>query len=122
MKFVIDIQPVTKKNHPIITRSGGYPKLLPSKQYTQYLKDCAVFIPKGEPIRTPVNVKAVFYMQTRRRCDLVNLLQALDDILVHYGVIEDDNYKIVASHDGSRVCYDKEHPRTEVEIKEAHNV
>ena len=48
--------------------------------------------------------------------DLVNLEEALCDLLVAYGVIEDDNCRIVASMDGSRVSYDKDNPRTEVEI------
>jgi hypothetical protein len=37
---------------------------------------------------------------------------------VKYGVIEDDNSNVVVSVDGSRVLYDKENPRTEVEITE----
>ena len=48
--------------------------------------------------------------------DLVGLEQATDDILVHYGVIEDDNSRIVAGHDGSRVRYDKDNPRVEITI------
>jgi len=55
-------------------------------------------------------------MPTRRKCDLSNMLEALDDVLVKYGLLEDDNYTIVESHDGSRVLYDKENPRTEVYI------
>ena len=47
---------------------------------------------------------------------MTNLQQGLNDILVKYGVIEDDNNRIVASMDGSRVKYDKDNPRTEVEI------
>lgn len=65
-----------------------------------------------------VNIKAVFYMPTRRRVDLVNLQEALLDVLVKYRVIEDDNSKIVYSMNGSYVDYDKENPRTEVEIWE----
>lgn len=64
----------------------------------------------------PVNIKMLFYMETRRRVDLSNLLEAADDVLVDAGVIADDNSGIVAAHDGSRVLYDKEHPRTEVTI------
>ena len=64
----------------------------------------------------PVNVKCVFYMPTRRRVDLTNLLEAVDDVLVRSGVLADDHSGIVVSHDGSRVLYDKENPRTEVEI------
>lgn len=37
-------------------------------------------------------------------------------MLVHHKVISDDNSGIVCSHDGSRVYYDKENPRTEIEI------
>ena len=55
-------------------------------------------------------------MPTRHQVDLTNLQAAIDDILVHYKVIKDDNYSIIVSHDGSRVFYDKEHPRTEVYI------
>ena len=55
-------------------------------------------------------------MDAKRAVDLPNLLNATDDILVHYGVIEDDNCRIIVSHDGSRVYYDKEKPRTVIEI------
>jgi Holliday junction resolvase RusA-like endonuclease len=56
-------------------------------------------------------------MPTKRKCDLTNLLQALDDIMVKGGLLEDDNYTIIAGHDGSRVLYDKHEPRTEVVIE-----
>ena len=57
-------------------------------------------------------------MATRRRVDLTNLLEAIDDTLVHWGILEDDHSGIVVSHDGSRVLYDKDRPRVEVEIEE----
>ena len=91
--------------------------VIPSKQYRQYEKDCAVFMPKVETIHEPVNVKAVYYMPTRRRVDLCNLHEALCDVLVHYGIVEDDNSKIIATMDGSCVRYDKLNPRTEVTIE-----
>ena len=74
------------------------------------------FLPKIDCITEKVNVKATFYMPTRRRVDLTNLLESIDDVLVKGRVIEDDNSNILFSHDGSRVFYDKENPRTEVEI------
>ena len=122
MKITIPIQPITKKNHSqiITNKKTGRPFLIPSKQYLQYEKDCGIFIkiPK-EPINTPINMKCEYYMQTRRRVDLVNLLEATCDMLVKYKVIEDDNNKIVVSHDGSRVFYDKENPRVEITIMKA---
>ena len=63
-------------------------------------------------------MKCVYYMPTRHRVDLVNLLEATCDILVEAGIIEDDNYKIIASHDGSRVKYDKGNPRVEITLTE----
>ena len=57
-------------------------------------------------------------MPTRHRVDLVNLLEATCDILVAGHVIADDNSKIIVSHDGSRVLYDKVNPRAEIFLEE----
>ena len=92
--------------------------IIPSKQYREYEKIVSVFLPMCEPIETPVNVKALYYMPTRRRVDLCNLHAALHDILVKHQVLKDDNSKIIVSTDGSRVYYDKENPRTTVIITE----
>ena len=117
MKIIIPIAPITKKNHQQIIKAGGRRMVIPSNQYKQYEADCMPFIrPIG--IDYPVNVKALYFMPTRRRVDLVNLHEALCDVLVKYGVIKDDNSKIVASMDGSRVLYDKQNPRTEVYIEQ----
>lgn len=118
IEFTIDLPPITKKNHSQIVMVGKYPKLIPSKQFREYQDNCQWFMPKVDTIETPINLKALFYMPTHRRVDLVNLLAALCDILVHYGVIADDNSKIIVSMDESRVLYDKENPRTEVTITE----
>lgn len=69
-----------------------------------------------QKIGVKVNLKGTFYMPTKRRVDLVNLLEALQDILVLAGVLVDDNSEIVVSTDGSRVLLDRENPRTEIEI------
>ena len=113
----IPLPPVTKKNHGRLVMAGGKPKLLPSAPFERYQSAAGWFLrPLG--IDRPVNLCCRFYMATRRKVDLVGLLQAVDDVLVHYGVIRDDNSRIVAGHDGSRVLYDKERPRTEIEIVE----
>lgn len=120
IRFTIPLTPISKKNSQqiLINRATGRPFIMPSKQYKQYEKDAMNFIPKGmEAIDYPVNVRCVFYMPTRRKVDLTNLLEAIDDIMVRAGVLQDDHSGIVVAHDGSRVLYDKEHPRTEVEIE-----
>lgn len=117
MKITIPIAPRTKKNSMQIIRVRNRQVIIPSKLYKEYEAKCEWYLPPlEEPINYPVNVMCLYYMPTRRRVDLNNLLEATTDVLVKYGVIEDDNYHIVASHDGSRVFYDKENPRTEIII------
>lgn len=94
--------------------------IIQGKRYREYEKECGWFIQgKGEKINEPVTVKCLFYMPTKRRVDLTNLLNAILDILVKYEVIADDNSNIVYSVDGSRVLYDKENPRCEITIDRA---
>ena len=91
--------------------------VIPSAKYKKFEKDCKDWLPKmDEPINDPVNVACLYYMPTRRRVDLVNLQEATLDILVKYGILEDDNSNIVVSMDGSRVLYDKDNPRSEIII------
>lgn len=118
MQITIPIPPRTKKNSQRIVLIKGRPVPLPSKEYAAYEKACGAFIrrPK-EPIAYPVTVAVKYYMPTRRRVDGVNLLEATLDILVRYGVLADDNRNIVYSVDGTRVYYDKEHPRAEITIE-----
>lgn len=121
IKFTLYGNPVTKKNSQriLMTRTGR-PFIMPSKQYEQYRRDCLRQITGDakKRIEKRVNVKYLFYMGTRRKVDLTNLEEALDDILVDAGVLADDNSRIVAAHDGSRVLYSKENPRVEIEIEE----
>lgn len=120
IKFTIPIQPISKKNSQQILRNRqtGKPFVAPSLQFKQYEASAAWYLPKvKEPINYPVNVKCLFYMGTKRKCDLTNMLEAIDDIMVKYGIVADDNYTIIVAHDGSRVLYDKEQPRTEVYIE-----
>lgn len=117
MKIIIPIAPRTKKNSQQIVWRGGRPIIIPSAAYKMYEREARAFLtPVASPIDYPVNVKCLYYMPTRRRVDLSNLLNSTLDILVHYGVLLDDNRNIVYSVDGSRVLYDKASPRTEIEI------
>lgn len=120
IQITIPGNPITKKNSQRIIRLGnGRTLIKPSEKFEEYQEAAGWYIhQKLFLIDTPVNVKCLYYMKTRRRVDLVNLLEATCDILVHYGVLADDNSNIVASHDGSRVEYDKENPRVEIEISE----
>ena len=120
MTFAIPFPPVTKKNHQQIRRNRktGKPFIAQSEQYIAYENACLLAI-QGRyrvNIAYPINIAALFYMPTERNVDLVNLLEALQDVLVRAGVLKDDNSKIVSSTDGSRVLLDRKNPRTEVTI------
>ena len=130
--FTIPFAPVTKKNsQQIITKATTTydvingkvvpiekykPIPLPSKPFLTYQENSGWYIPhRGDMIDIPLQIKYLFYVK-KEQVDLTNLEEAMDDILVHYHVIKDDNISIVASHDGSRAFVDKENPRTEVYI------
>ena len=121
-KFTLPIKPVSKKNHGQIVMRGKYPKLLPSKQYLQFEKDCLPYLYRVKQqvgvVDYPVNIQCIFYVDARRKVDLSNLLNAVDDAMVESGLILDDNRDIIAGHDGSRVYHDKDNPRIELEITE----
>lgn len=134
MKFCYTIHgaPRTKKNSQQILGFGRICPVCkkrekqfigPSTAYKRYEKAALkqLCLPVGRddlgaplPVSTPVNMKCIYYMDTRRKVDLCNLLEATCDIFVAAGILADDNSGIVIGHDGSRVRYDKENPRVEV--------
>lgn len=119
LEYTLNRNPVTKKNSQQIIQVKGRPMIIPSKKYKEFERlalDDIQYL--GEPIDYPVNVACLYYMETKRRVDLVNLEEATLDVLVHCGVLKDDNSNIVVSMDGSRVLYDKYNPRTEIYISE----
>lgn len=120
MEITIRGDPRTKKNSMKPVYAGGRFRLVPSPAYTAY-RNIALMQITGRyrhQISTPVNVQCVYYMATKHKVDLLNLMGATCDILVDAGVLLDDNSRIVVSHDGSRVLYDKDNPRVEITITE----
>lgn len=127
MKITILVEPRTKKNSSqiIYNQTTRRRMIIPSKLYLKYLKETKAFFEMYRltfpriidiPIDYPVNIKAIYYVKTQHRHDLPNLNAALHDALVACKVIKDDDSTIIESTDGSRVKYDKDMPRTEVEI------
>ena len=122
IRYTIPLSPVTKKNHGAICRTrDGRPFLRPSAAFLRYQAQAGAYLyPRPiAPLTGPCTVKCLFYMGTRRRVDIGNLISAAHDLLVHYKILEDDNSGVIQSVDGTRVLYDKENPRTEIIITEA---
>lgn len=126
IKIVIFGNPATKKNSMQICKNKytGKTYLIQSKTYRTYekefLKQMNIFYHTNNktPIIThAINLKCIYYMQTKRKVDLVNLLNATCDCLVKSKIIQDDNIEIIQSVDGSRVEYDAKNPRVEIYIE-----
>ena len=109
----------SKKNSQqiVINPKTKRPIVIQSKLYKQFEKDCGLFLNRYKlNIDYPINLKCTFIVPDKRKRDIVNLLNAIQDILVKYKVLKDDNYNIVASLDGSSMQIDRENPRCVIEI------
>lgn len=114
MHITIPLAARTKKNSSRIVRG----RLISSKAYMEFREAAAWYIKRPKaPIDYPVTVRCIFWMDTHRRVDKLNLEAGIHDLLVECGVLADDNRDIVASTDGTRVYYDKAHPRVEIDIE-----
>lgn len=96
------------------------PMIIQSKLYRRFEKDCGLILNRyrGMHIMTPINLKCTFYVPDRRKRDITNLTNAIQDILVKYDILQDDNYNIVAGLDGTRIIFEKGREETIIEIEE----
>lgn len=122
MKIEIPLLARSKKNSQRIiwNNKTKKPMIIQSKEYLNFERECSYFLLKykNSNINYPINLKCLFFVSDKRRRDLTNLENAIADILVKYKVIEDDNYNIIQSWDGSRILYKKdEEPKIIIEIE-----
>ncbi len=120
IKIILTGRPITKKNSQrIALTKTGKRFIIQSKQYLTYENDCLWQLKteyRGETITNQINLQALYYMPTKARPDLNNLLQATCDILQKAKVISND--KKIVSFDGSHIAgVDKVNPRTEIIIE-----
>lgn len=119
MKITIPVVPRSKKNSQqiIINPRTKRPMIIQSKLYTNFERECGLYLKKYKcNIDYSINLKIEFYVPDKRRRDIANYIEAIQDILVKYEVIKDDNHNIITSLDGTRMYIDKENPRVEIEI------
>lgn len=125
LRYKILGQPYVKKSNQRTVMFRGRIRKIDTPRYKEWHNSARLQLLSHkkpvQPIDFPINLCCFFYMKTRGRVDLSALYEGIQDVLVEMGILSDDNYKIVASHDGSRVFYDKENPRMEIEITELKN-
>ena len=109
--------PRTKKNHQrILNGFGGRPFVVPSKEFVDCQELCLRQIKTPQmAISEAVNVKAVYYMPNCRRVDLVNLLEATDDIILLGGPGSEHPFALAKNKEGRtgdfNIAFDKEKQR-----------
>lgn len=119
MKIIIPVIPRSKKNSQqiIYNPRTKRPMIIQSKLYANFERECGLYLKRYKSnIDYSINLKIDFYVPDKRRRDIANYIEAIQDILVKYEVIKDDNYNIIESLDGTRMHIDKENPRVEIEI------
>ena len=123
IKLIIPVKPRTKKNSQQIMKAGNKHWIAPSKAAKAFELQCGWWIKMQHRLKIdqPVNVRVRFFVESKRKVDLTNLLESIDDVLVRYDVLADDSANVIAGHDGSRVYIDRVQPRLEIEITPIEN-
>lgn len=109
----------SKKNSRNVFAKNGRLFNIPSKQYAAWhkdameqLKDC-----RGFGIISKVdNIELRFFAPDKRKFDLTNKAESIMDLLVDFGLLQDDNCEVVRD---IRMIYsgvDKVNPRCDVTI------
>ena len=118
IQFTVLGSPRTKKNHGVIIRVRGKPRLIPSRAWTRWVKGAVVLPRVAKLIDQPYNCAALFY-RDRDTGDAVGYQQGLADALEKWNILSNDKYLV--SWDGTRLLLDRAKPRVEVTLTPATN-
>ena len=106
IQLIIYGNPVTKKNaRPIYIKSDGKRFIGKSKALADYEADISMQLLQQKqelkkesfafPISTRQCIKYSVYLNSKRKRDCTNIVEAAQDALVKAGIITDDNYTIL---------------------------
>jgi hypothetical protein len=119
LRLTINGAPRTKKNHGRRVWSHRQQRAVhvPSEAYEAWVANALPqLIDTPRLPDAPYNCRALFY-RDRRTGDAVGYYQGLADLLEAAGVVSDDRW--IESWDGSRLLWDRERPRVEIELTAA---
>lgn len=89
----------SKKNSKRIVGRGKRMFIISSKNYLEWEKEKADEIygqlDEITAITTPIRLSITFSSSTKRKWDLSNKVESIQDLLVKVGILEDDNWSIV---------------------------
>lgn len=125
--FVVSGQPATKKNSSRIIWVKKFPRVIPSKQFVAYEKQCQPYCEDAcnklhnQIINFGVAIRIKVWIKKWQLPDHVGILQSIGDIFQKYGVVADDKYIhwtdcdfLTGQHEHWFMGVDKENPRIEV--------
>ena len=116
MKITLKGRIPSKKNNK--QRTGK--ALISSKAYrereNEQLQSLKEQVNKLE-LNDPVYIHYKFYMPDARKTDLSNKVESINDLLVKYWLLEDDNRTIIKQMFITSEGIDRDNPRCEINIK-----
>lgn len=112
MKLIINTIPPTINKYIGRTNIWEYQK--DKKNIHNLIRLCTIGV---NPNITKCKLKITYYFKDKRRHDPSNYDKMLLDGLVEANIIKDDNYEVIQEFT-TIGKYDKENPRTEIEIEE----
>ena len=89
MEFILRGNIPSKKNSRINTRSG---RSFPSKAYTQWHEIACWQLKRLKTIDYRIKIDYIFTPKDKRKFDVSNKIESINDLLVDMGIIKDDNY------------------------------
>lgn len=110
--------PVPKKNSRVTNRKTG--RSFPNKRYTQWHKVASEVLRYSTTPNKPIElceIRMIFNPPDKRRRDLTNFAESVNDLLVDNLVLEDDNWYIVKKVTLEYGIVDKDYPNVDVIIE-----
>lgn len=121
LSFLLKGRIPSKKNSKIMVCRGKFPTLLPSSDYRKWQKDALEQLAKNKIPKKKLQsvpwISVIFYAPDNRKFDLSNKFESIADLLVDYGLLEDDNYSILGD---IQLCFggvEKDEPGALVEME-----
>jgi len=126
VKITIPGDTIAKKNSQRIVRLGKFPSIRPSAAYDKWDKAARQHLQtlRVLPVtKYPVRLHLFFFRSTRRKFDLSNMIEGVQDVLQKMEILEDDSMAHVVPviekrEEGYGWALDRENPRVEIEILE----
>jgi len=106
IQFYVPLKPISTNDIWMIRNN----RMIATTAYKNYARDLALLIPKGKRFEGDVELTIEFFLKSKRRRDLDNMLKGTLDVMTKVGVYNDDSqivalhaHKSYADEDGMRI-------------------